>query len=270
MMSTATVASETDKMLSRREGSVGYVIFNNPERRNAVSLDMWAAATRILEDFAQDDDVRVVVVTGAGGKAFISGADISRFGAERSSEEAIARYNTTVEKANNTFYDFPKPLIAMIRGYCIGGGVGLAVCCDMRICSDNSRFGIPAAKLGLGYGYTGIKRLSDLVGPSFAKEIFFTARQFDAEEARSMGLVNRVVPESELEAYVKNYADMIAANAPLTINAVKYIAGQVTKEEGQRNLPRAAEMVKQCFESKDYVEGRTAFMEKRRPVFTGR
>jgi len=270
MMSTATVASETDKMLARREGSVGYVIFNNPERRNAVSLDMWAAATRILEDFAQDDAVRVVVVTGAGGKAFISGADISRFGAERSSEEAIARYNTTVEKANNTFYDFPKPTIAMIRGYCIGGGLGLAVCCDLRICSDNSRFGIPAAKLGLGYGYTGIKRLSDLVGPSFAKEIFYTARHFDAEEARSMGLVNRVVPESELEAYVKSYADMIAANAPLTINAVKYIAGQVTKEESQRNINRCAEMVKQCFESKDYVEGRTAFMEKRQPVFTGR
>jgi enoyl-CoA hydratase len=264
-----TTITETDKVLSHREGGVGHLIFNNPERRNAVSLDMWEAATRILETYARDADVRVVVVSGAGGKAFVSGADISRFGEERSSEEAIARYNAVVEKANTTFYEFPKPTIAMIHGYCLGGGVGLAVCCDLRICSENSRFGIPAAKLGLGYGFTGIKRLSDLVGPAFAKEIFFTARQFDAGEASAMGLVNRVVPDAELETYVNDYADTIAANAPLTVNAVKYIAGQVTKDESQRNLARAAEMVKKCFESKDYVEGRTAFMEKRKPVFTG-
>ena len=260
---------ETDKMLARKESGVGYLIFNNPERRNAVSLDMWEAATRMLEAFARDSDVRVVVVTGAGGKAFVSGADISRFGDERATEQAIAHYNAAVDKANTAFHEFPKPTIAMIRGYCIGGGVGLAVCCDLRICSENSRFGIPAARLGLGYGFSGIKRLSDLVGPAFTKEMFFTARQFDAEEARMMGLVNRVVPEAELEAYVSDYADTIAGNAPLTVNAVKYIVGQVTKDESQRNLGRAAELVKQCFESKDYVEGRTAFMEKRKPVFTG-
>jgi enoyl-CoA hydratase len=261
--------AETDKVLARQDGAVGHLIFNNPERRNAVSLDMWEAAAKILDRFARDSGVRVVVVSGAGGKAFVSGADISRFGDERATEEAIARYNTMVDKANTTFYEFPKPTIAMIRGYCIGGGVGLAVCCDLRICADNSRFGIPAAKLGLGYGFAGIKRLSDLVGPAFAKEIFFTARQFDAEEARAMGLVNRVVPDAELEDYVRNYADTIAANAPLTVDAVKYIVGQVVKDESQRNLGRAAEMVKKCFESKDYVEGRTAFMEKRKPVFTG-
>jgi enoyl-CoA hydratase len=261
--------SQTDKMLSRKEGRVGYVIFNNPERHNAVSLDMWAAATRILDDFARDDVVRVVVVTGAGGKAFISGADISRFGDERASEAAIAHYNATVSKANNAFYEFPKPIIAMIRGYCIGGGLGLAVCCDLRICSANSRFGVPAAKLGLGYGFAGIKRLSDVVGPAFAKEIFFTARQFDAEEARLMGLVNRVVPEAELETYVKNYAETIAGNAPLTVNSVKFIVGEVVKDESRRDLARADALVQKCFESKDYVEGRTAFMEKRKPVFTG-
>ncbi|MFL4985052.1 MAG: enoyl-CoA hydratase [Xanthobacteraceae bacterium] len=259
----------TDKVVARQEGAVGHLMFNNPERRNAVSLDMWEAAAKILDGFARASNVRVVVVSGAGGKAFVSGADISRFGDERATEEAIARYNAMVEKANTTFYEFPKPTIAMIRGYCIGGGVGLAVCCDLRICSDNSRFAVPAAKLGLGYGFTGIKRLSDLVGPAFAKEIFFTARQFDAEEARAMGLVNRVVPDAELEDYVRNYADTIAANAPLTVDAVKYIVGQVVKDESQRNLARAAEMVKKCFESKDYVEGRTAFMEKRKPVFTG-
>ncbi len=261
--------TQTDKMLSRREGRVGYLIFNNPERHNAVSLDMWAAATRILEDFSRDDEVRVVVVTGAGGKAFISGADISRFGDERSTGQAVAHYNATVDQANASFYEFPKPTIAMIRGYCIGGGVGLAVCCDLRICSGNSRFAIPAAKLGVGYRYAGLKRLSDLVGPAFAKEMFFTARQFDAEEARAMGLVNRVVPEAELESYVKNYADTIAGNAPLTVSSVKYIVGEVVKEESERDLARAAELVKKCFDSKDYVEGRTAFMEKRKPVFTG-
>ena len=187
--------SQTDKMLSRKEGGVGIMTFNNPERHNAVSLDMWEAAQAILADFAADKAVRVVVVTGAGGKAFVSGADISKFESERSSKEAIDRYNAAVDKANTAVYEFPKPTIAMIRGYCIGGGVGLALCCDLRICSDNSKFGVPAAKLGLGYGFKGIKKLVDVVGPSFAKEIFFTARQFTAAEAQTMGLVNRVLPD---------------------------------------------------------------------------
>ena len=188
---------------------------------------MWEAAPGILADFAADKAVRVVVVTGAGGKAFVSGADISKFESERSSKEAIDRYNVAVDKANTAVYEFPKPTIAMIRGYCIGGGVGLALCCDLRICSDNSKFGVPAAKLGLGYGFKGIKKLVDVVGPSFAKEIFFTARQFTAAEALQMGLVNRVLPEAELEKYVKDYADTISGNAPITVNSVKYIVGEV-------------------------------------------
>jgi enoyl-CoA hydratase len=261
--------TQTDKMLSRKEGSVGYMTFNNPERHNAVSLDMWDAASRIMEGFARDDEVRVVVITGAGGKAFVSGADISRFENERSNEAAVARYNEIVAKANDSLYHFPKPTIAMIRGYCIGGGLGLAVCCDLRICSDNSKFAIPAAKLGLGYGYPGIKRLADIVGPSFAKEIFFTARQFDAAEALTMGLVNRVVAADTLETYVRGYADTIGANAPLTINAVKFIANQTVVDESKRDLTRCADLVKRCFESKDYVEGRRAFMEKRKPAFVG-
>src|SRR5205085_3762146 len=216
--------TKTDKMLARKDGRVGYVIFNNPERHNAVSLEMWARTAEILDGFAKDEEVRVVVITGAGGKSFVSGADISKFESERASLEATKVYNATVAKANEGIYEFPKPTIAMIRGYCIGGGLGLAVCCDLRICSDNSKFAIPAAKLGLGYGFPGIKRLSDLVGPSFAKEIFFTARQFDAAEAQTMGLVNRVVPADQLEGYVKTYADTIGGNAPLTVNAVKFIA----------------------------------------------
>src|SRR6185503_9927306 len=171
--------SQTDKMIARKEGRVGYLIFNNPERHNAVSLEMWAAAAEILQNFRKDKGVRVVVVTGAGEKAFISGADISRFGDERSSEKAIARYNATVEKAYGAMEQFPKPTIAMIRGFCMGGGLGFALGCDIRICSDNSRFALPAAKLGLGYAFSGIKRFVDTVGPSFTKEIFFTARQFE-------------------------------------------------------------------------------------------
>jgi enoyl-CoA hydratase/carnithine racemase len=263
------VATKTDKMLSRKEGGVGYLTFNNPERHNAVSLEMWEAATAILADFAADKEVRVVVLTGAGGKAFVSGADISKFESERSSKTAIELYNAMVDKANTAVYEFPKPTIAMIRGYCIGGGVGLALCCDLRICSDNSKFGVPAAKLGLGYGFTGIKKLVDVVGPSFAKEIFFTARQFTAAEALQMGLVNRVLPGEEFEKYVKDYSDTISGNAPLTVNAVKYIVGQVVKDESKRDMKKCAELVAECFASSDYVEGRKAFMEKRKPAFTG-
>jgi enoyl-CoA hydratase len=261
--------TKTDKMLSRKEGKAGYVIFNNPERRNAVSLDMWARTAEILADFAQDDEVRVVVLTGAGDKSFVSGADISKFESERASLEATKVYNATVAKANQDIYEFPKPTIAMIKGYCIGGGLGLAVCCDLRICSDNSTFAIPAAKLGLGYAFPGVKRLVDLVGPAFAKEIFFTARQFNAEEARVMGLVNRVLPAAELESYVENYAETIASNAPLTVKAEKFIINEAVRDEGKRNLARCTELVEQCFTSNDYTEGRRAFMEKRKPAFTG-
>ena len=258
-----------EKMLSRKEGGIGYVIFNNPERHNAVSLDMWEAASRFLDNFRNDKSIRVVVLTGAGGKAFVSGADISKFEEERSDEKAIARYNKAVDQAYTAVYEFPKPTIAMIRGYCLGGGVGLAVCCDLRICSDNSRFAVPAAKLGLGYGYTGIRRLSDIVRPAFTKEIFFTARQFDATEAQAMGLVNRVVPKDELETYVRDYAAMIVGNAPLTVDSVKYIVGEAVKDESERNIARCTELVNQCFASNDYAEGRKAFMEKRKPAFTG-
>jgi enoyl-CoA hydratase/carnithine racemase len=261
--------TQTDKMLARKDGGVGTVIFNNPERHNAVSLEMWEATKRILDDFAADKDIRVVVLTGAGGKAFVSGADVSKFESERASLEAAKAYGLKSEAAYSAVYEFPKPTIAMIRGYCIGGGLGLATCCDLRICSDNSRFAVPAAKLGLGYGYVGLKRLIDLVGPAYAKEIFYTARQFDAQEALAMGLVNRVVPAVELESVVRSYTDMICANAPLTLNAVKITVAEVLKDESKRDISRATAAVEKCFASRDYTEGRTAFMEKRKPVFTG-
>ncbi len=263
------MTAATDKMLARKDGGVGTVIFNNPDKHNAVSLDMWEATKRILDDFSADPDIRVVVLTGAGGKAFVSGADISRFESERANLEAARAYSAKSEAAYASIYEFAKPTIAMIRGYCIGGGLGLATCCDLRIASDNSRFAVPAAKLGIGYGYPGLKRLVDIVGPSFAKEIFYTARQFDAEEALAMGLINRAVPSAELESAVKAITDMICANAPLTIKAVKYTVGEILKDEGKRNLARTTELVEACFISRDYNEGRAAFMEKRKPAFTG-
>lgn len=259
----------TDKILSRKEGAVGHLIFNNPERHNAVSLDMWAAAEAAVADFKADPKVRVMVVSGAGGKAFVSGADISKFEKDRATEEGVKRYGEQVERAYASFYEFPKPSIAMIRGYCIGGGMALAMCCDMRIATDNSTFGIPAAKLGLGYGYKGIKRLIDVVGPSFAKEIFYTARQFTADEAERMGLVNRVLPSDKLEQYVSDYAATIAGNAPLTVDAVKFIVGEVVRPESERDLAACDALVARCFASADYKEGREAFMEKRKPNFIG-
>lgn len=261
--------TQTEKVLARKDRGVGHLIFNNPERHNALSLDMWEAAGVILEDFVSDDSVRVIVLSGAGGKAFVSGADISRFDDERANVAAIDAYNAVVDRTTTTLSESPKPTIAQIEGFCLGGGVAIAICCDLRICSDNSRFAVPAAKLGLGYVYPGLKTLVDLIGPAFSKEIFFTARQFSAEEARIMGLVNRVLPASDLETFVSDYAGMIAANAPLTIRAAKFAIGQAIKDESERDLARCDELVRACFVSNDYVEGRRAFMEKRKPAFTG-
>lgn len=259
-----------EKVFIRKEGKVGYLIFNNPERRNAMSLEMWEACAKFMADFRADSDIRVVVLTGAGEKAFIAGADISKFGEERASEAGVLKYNDAVESAYASVHEFPKPTIAMIRGFCVGGGMGLASCTDLRICSDDSKFAVPAAKLGLGYGYPGVKRLMDVVGASFTKEIFFTARLFDATEARNMGLVNRIVSPQELESYVKDYAETIAGNAPLTVDAIKFIVGEADKDESQRDMKRCDDLVTQCFRSADYQEGRVAFMEKRKPSFKGR
>jgi len=214
--------------------------------------------------------VRVIVVSGAGGRAFVSGADISEFKERRASEEAAAAYAKISEGARMRLQETLKPTIAMIRGYCIGGGVGTALACDMRIAGEGSKFGVPAAKLGLGYAYDGIKRLVDLVGPAHAREIFFTARQFTAEEALRMGLVNQVVPDGELETYVNNYCDMISANAPLTVRSAKVNIREALKDESARDLALCKRLVDECFASGDYTEGRTAFMEKRKPVFKGR
>ena len=244
------------------------MIFNNPERRNAVSLDMWQAIPEVLGAFGADDAIRVVVLAGAGDKAFVSGADISQFEKERSSAETVAHYDEIGEKAQTRLKNFDKPVIAMIRGYCIGGGLNIANLCDLRIAADDARFGIPAAKMGLGYKASSMKHLVDIVGAAFAREIMITARQFSAEEAKLMGLVHKVVPVAELEKTTREYCDMIAANAPLTMRAAKRIIREVVTNDYDAAACQA--WVKECFDSDDYREGRRAFMEKRKPVFKGR
>lgn len=260
----------TTRMIARKEDGIGWMIFNQPDKLNAVSYDMWLAVPRIIADYEADPDVRVIVLAGAGDKAFVSGADISEFEQKRGTADAIKVYNEAGDHANAALINAAKPTIAMIRGYCIGGGLGIALTTDLRICGDTSTFAVPAAKLGLGYAYGGIKRLADVVGPSFAKEIFYTARQFTAEEARVMGLVNRIVPVAELEAYVRKYAASIAANAPLTVKAAKMAINAAMKDPDRRDLAAVQAAVDACFASDDYKEGRRAFMEKRKPAFKGR
>jgi enoyl-CoA hydratase len=213
--------------------------------------------------------VRVLVLRGAGDRAFISGADISQFAEKRGTLDGGREAETLLEHATRVLLECPKPTIAMIHGYCMGGGLGVAIACDLRIASDEARFGIPAAKLGVGYGYAGVKRLCDVVGPAYTAEIFYTGRQFDAGEALEMGLVNRVRPAAELERYVLECAKTIANNAPLTLRAVKRCLIEMPKDAAERDLAACQQAVEACFASADFVEGRTAFMEKRTPVFTG-
>jgi enoyl-CoA hydratase len=258
-----------ERLIGRKDGAIGWMIFNNPERRNAVSLDMWRAIPEVLAAFEADPEVRVVVFVGAGDRAFVSGADISQFEAERNDASAEARYSGASAAANVAMAGISKPTIAMIRGYCIGGGLALALTCDLRICTEDSRFAIPAARLGLGYGFGGVKALIDVVGPAIAKEILFTARQFSAEEALRIGLVNRVASRDELEPLVREYAAMIGANAPLTVRAAKIAAREALRDPEKRRLADVEAAVAACFDSADFKEGRTAFMEKRPPAFRG-
>jgi len=259
----------TDKIITKRDGAIARIIFNQPEKRNAVSLEMWQAVDAALDQFATDPDIRVLIFAGTGGKAFVSGADISKFETERAGAEAVQHYNSTTTAVYKKIESFAKPTIAQIDGFCVGGGVALAVCCDMRICGESSVFAIPAARLGLGYGFSGAKRLVDLIGPSFAKEMFFTARRYDAAEAHAMRLVNQVVADGVVADAANEMATLISDNAPLTIDAAKFIVNQVVMDQSQRDLDACDALVKRCFDSADYIEGRRAFMEKRKPIFTG-
>ncbi len=260
----------THKMIAEKKGQIGWITFNNPARRNAVSLEMWEALGVILTDFQQDQNVRAVVLKGAGDKAFVSGADISEFEEKRNSAAAKEEYAKKSALGHSMLYKLDKPLIAMIQGFCIGGGLTIALNADVRIATDDSRFGIPAAKLGLGYGFAGLKTLSDLVGPSCTKDILFSARLLDAEEALRIGLINRVVSRDDLESFVQDYANMVASNAPLTVKTAKAALMEILKDPEDRDLAKIDKMIDECFDSNDYAEGRKAFMEKRKPVFTGK
>ena len=258
----------TERLLGKKDGAIGWVVFNNPDRRNAVSLDMWEAIPRVLASFNEDSQIRTIVLTGAGDKAFVSGADISQFEKTRNSAEQVQHYEEVAEKANHALKTCDKPVIAMIRGYCLGGGLGIAALCDLRIAADDARFSIPAAKMGLGYRASSMKSLVDLVGKAYALEIMLTARQFNAAEAKDMALVNKVVPVADLERTTREYCDLMAANAPLTMRTAKRVIAEVLKTKVDNATCEA--WVKECFDSEDYKEGRRAFMEKRKPVFKGR
>jgi enoyl-CoA hydratase/carnithine racemase len=259
----------TERVKTWLDGQVLHIRFNNPEKHNALSVDMWEAVPPLLDKAAKDDSVRMVVLSGEGGKSFVSGADISQFEDMRAAKEAVKKYEAMAEAALQGIYEFEKPTVACIQGYCIGGGVNVAICCDIRIASSNSTFAIPAAKLGLGYRYSAMKNLTDLVGPGHAKDIFFTARRLDAAEALRIGLINRVADADKLDALLAEYTTAICQNAPLTIKAGKRIIRDVLKT-GDADMDLARKLILDCFESDDYAEGRRAFMEKRKPVFKGK
>ncbi len=258
------------KMILKVNDGVAYITFNNPEKHNAVSLEMWEKLGEILNQVEKDNQVRVIVLKGAGGKSFVSGADISKFDKDRSTKEQVINYNKRTGKLYQRIESFPKPTIAMIDGYCIGGGLNLAVCCDIRICSEKSQFAMPAAKLSLGYPFTSIKRLFDIIGPGMSKHFMFTAERINSTEAFNCGLVQKLVKDVELEDYVMNYSQKISKNAPLTIKAMKKIGVEVLKNPEDRNLQLCEDLVSACFDSDDYKEGRKAFMEKRKPIFQGK
>ncbi len=263
-MSTAST-----KILTKSEKGIGSITFNNPERHNAMSLDMWQGLADALVRFKQDQSIRVVIMSGAGEKAFVSGADISEFEKERASQEQRDGYEKVFDLALRELSTFDKPLIAMIKGYCIGGGLAIAANADIRIATEDSSFGIPAAKLGLGYGFDAIKQLSSIVGPSHAKDILFSARFLKTDEALRIGLINFVVSRDELTMKVADYANTLVANAPLTIKAIKAAVTEVVRDPGQKSPKYVEQLVLDCFGSDDYKEGRKAFMEKRKPAFKG-
>jgi enoyl-CoA hydratase len=264
------MAGAAEKLIAQKDGAIGRLIINNPERRNAMAFAMWQALPAVLERFAVDDAVRVILLSGAGGRAFCAGNDISEFEERRSTKEGVAEYDAVTKRAYQALSSIAKPTIAVIEGYCVGGGVELALLCDIQIAADNARFAVTPAKLGLGYKYEDVRLLVGSVGGRYAKEILFTGRQFSAEEALRMGLVNRVLPPAELWAIVHDYTHAIADNAPLSIRAAKQIIAEALRGPGQADLDLCQRLVDACHASEDYREGQRAFAEKRKPNFSGR
>lgn len=260
----------TERMLARKERAIGWMIFNNPGKHNAISMDMAEAVPAIMRDFEADPAIRVVILSGAGEKSFVAGSDISSFGEVRSDPDRNRHYNEVNERSYDAVYDCAKPTIAMIRGYCIGGGLDFATSCDVRICSDTASFSVPAGRLGLGYGYEGLIRIGRVIGLMQARDMLYSARRLNAGEALRIGLVHRVVAVDKLEAEVRAYAQTVAGNAPLTLAAMKRCFLELEKDSGRRDMARAQALIDACFASADYREGRKAFAEKRKPDFEGK
>ena len=269
-MNDMTYVPGTERVRAWLEGAVLHVRFNNPEKHNALSVDMWEAVPRLLARAATDDAVRLVVFSGEGQKAFVSGADISQFEDMRAAKEAVKRYEAMAEEALQGIHEFGKPTLACIRGYCIGGGVNVAIACDIRIASPDAVFSIPATRLGLGYRFSAMTNLVDLIGPGAAKDMFFTGRRLDADEALRIGLVQRVAHSIALEKLLDDCVQSITAGAPLTIKAGKRIIREVLKPGSDIDMEMCRRLILDCFESEDYIEGRRAFMEKRKPAFKGK
>lgn len=258
------------KILQSVADGVGVITFNNPQKRNAMSLDMWEGLGHALVELRDDPEVRVVILIGAGDKAFVSGADISQFEKSRHNAEASEAYSKKSAAQRALLADYPKPIIACIRGFCLGGGMQVAMAADIRIASEHSQFGIPAAKLGIAYGYDGLKHLVSLVGPSWARLIMYTGMKVDSAEALRIGLVDRVVPDTELWDATMEIARTISNNAPLAIQAAKITIAQVLKDPDKRDMDAIKQVGMACMDSEDFREGRRAFMDKRKPEFKGR
>lgn len=258
------------QLLLAIEDGIGLITFNNPEKLNAISSEMAEALAEVLTAMKTDPDVRVVILTGAGEKAFISGGDISQFDKTRPNSQVAAKSAERFRERQAALANFPKPTIAAIRGYCLGGGLGVALNADIRIASTESRFGIPAARLGIAYGFDGLKRLVALVGPSRARLILYTGWRFSAQEALDFGIVDRLASPDAVLAEAFAMARDMAQNAPLAISAAKITINQILKDPADRDMQAIDEIGRLCMDSEDFKEGRTAFMEKRKPQFKGR
>lgn len=258
------------EIITRRDDAVVTLLISNPARMNAMSRDMWVQLAEGIRAADADPSVRVVVLRGEGEKSFVSGADISQFASLRASADAQAEY----EKAVNAGYGAPiecsKPVVAAIRGICIGGGLGLAASCDVRICSDDTIFRMPAGRMGLGYSPSGVRRFIAMIGAANTADLFMSARKFGAAEAQRIGFVSQVHAPAQFDAAVAEFVQTIAENAPLTLASAKFSIREALRDPADRDPERASAMAKACFDSEDYREGRTAFMEKRVPQFKGR